>query len=471
MIYIALNRSISMKYPKDIEKKLPEIAQIVSSWPINKDLNEVLAWILQFDSNDIDIAIRIIRNLNVIGPNDLNRFLSIAYSKLKRYAKEKGKEINNDNTLYVTFGSAAKSGALVAYNFRCINGLSSAYFLSEDILDLVKLGKIKNLVLIDDIIASGGQSSALLQKVAEKAHSLNINNIYVLTAIGFREGIEKVASKQVAEVFSAVEYDKIDTVASLDCTLYDGMSYDSRESAREKLSSRYKILGYSGIGALIVFYYNTPNNTLGCIWNSSDGWIPLFERKTDMRNKGPELYTLDELVKNALGKDTEKPECNIYVEGKLEELFVQELANQNEQFGYGSVNVISIGPFYNKNLVTTLKSIAEKVSFVTTEKKESQTQHAKNILNTIDEADLTRMEDVMHFFDIEKIKESTIFGPLIDWLAVSEIEEEDKRFEYIENKLFNKYVSAYRISNMKELITNCATKEKINEFVDLVKKQ
>lgn len=94
-----------MKYPKYLENRLDEIKMIIKSWPIEKSLEEVMAWVLQFESNDYDLAIRVIKNLNVIGADDLNIALNVAYSKLLRHAQEKGSKISNENTLYMAIGN------------------------------------------------------------------------------------------------------------------------------------------------------------------------------------------------------------------------------------------------------------------------------------------------------------------------------------------------------------------------------
>ena len=290
-----------MKYPKYLETRKDEISKIISSWPVEKKVNEVMTWLLQFDSTDYDLAIRILCHMNVIGSEDLNSALAISYSKLLRHAAEKEVKINKENTIYIPFGSAGKSGAMIAYNFRMINGLNSAYFLSKDTIGLIKQGKIENLVLIDDIIASGEQSSSQVKEIAEKALSLGISNIFVITAIGFKDGISKLMETQMTDVFSAIEYDTSDTVRSLDADFYKGLPFETRKSYMDRLTGKYKGLGYKGIGALIAFYYNTPNCTLNSVWYSNDGWIPLFPRKHDLNNKAPELYEFEEL-KKMMGK-------------------------------------------------------------------------------------------------------------------------------------------------------------------------
>ena len=55
-----------MKYPKYLENRIEEISSVVKSWPVEKSLEEVMAWVLQFEKNDYDLALRVLKNLNVI---------------------------------------------------------------------------------------------------------------------------------------------------------------------------------------------------------------------------------------------------------------------------------------------------------------------------------------------------------------------------------------------------------------------
>lgn len=210
-----------MKYPKYLEARLSEIETVVGSWPMEKCISDVMSWILQFEPDHYDLALRVVNNLNVIGEQDLKTALSVAYSKLLRHAKDSGIKISKQNTLYMPIGSDGESGAMIAYHFRTINDLSSSYFMSAETMNLIKSGSILNLVLVDDIIATGEQSGEQLVEVANKARMLGIKNVYLVTAFGFRIGIDRLRDKQVADVFSAVEYDDKDTVMNLDSLFYD----------------------------------------------------------------------------------------------------------------------------------------------------------------------------------------------------------------------------------------------------------
>ncbi len=461
-----------MKYPKYLENRMGDITSIVNSWPVEKSIEEVMAWILQFEPSDYDLALRVLKNINVIGANDLNVALNVAYSKLLRHALEKGNKISNENTLYMPIGNDGKSGAMIAYNFRLINGLSSAYFFSKETLQFIKAGKIKNLVLLDDIIATGDQSSEQLTATAEKARTLGVQNIYLLTAIGYRAGIERLKETAVADVFSAIEYDECDTVMNFDSAFYDGLSHERRERYWESFSKYYKGYGYGTIGGLIVFYYNTPNSTVPMIWGSNDGWIPLFPRRFDLKNIGPELYELDELIKDTKDiQKVEKEECSIYVEGKTEELFIQCLAQSNGNFGYGSVNIVSIGPFYSESLIESLKKYSSKYFFVTDANLEEETGYIKSIKEATKNTQLSKIGNVMSYFDKEKILSSEYFLKVFGKGFVEDNLSGDALYSYLENRLIKRAPAIYRASNMMELISHCSIPEKVQEIVKIFQKE
>lgn len=467
-----------MKYPKYLESRLQEISTIVNNWHSEKTIEEVMSWILQFEPDHYDLAIRILRNLNYIGPDDLNIALSVAYSKLLRHAKEKGNKISLENTLYMPIGSDGKSGAMIAYNFRMINDLSSSYFMSEETFEFVKEGKIRNLVLIDDIIATGDQSGKQLKQMADKARTLGIANVYLVTAFGFRSGIDRLRDTEVADVFSAVEYDDKDTVMNLDALFYEGLPHDKRRQYWEAISKYYGGYGYVGqndntpIGGLIRFYYNTPNCTLNMIWGSNNGWIPLFERKHDKTIREPGLYTLTEFL-DTKNDDVQvsKQECSIYVEGKTEELFLQELAQRNNNFGYSSISIISIGPFVSDTLVEALKKYSKHVFFVTDEDLSLETEHVKIIKKVIDAQDLKSMGHTLNYFDISKIKNSERFTKVFGKDFISDTDDVQSLNTYLENRLIKHAPAVYKVDNMRELIDHCANEDKIKELISLFKKE
>ena len=436
-----------------------------------------MSWILQFEPDHYDLALRVINNLNVIGEHDLKIALNVAYSKLLRHAKDSGIKISKDNTLYMPLGSDGESGAMIAYHFRTINDLSSAYFMSAETMVLIKTGNIHSLVLVDDIIATGEQSGEQLVKIAEKARMLGIKNVYLVTAFGFRVGIDRLRDKQVADVCSAVEYDDRDTVMNLDALFYEGLSHNRRQQYKEAISKYYGGYGYIGtngspIGALMTFYYNTPNCSLSMIWANRNGWIPLFERKSDANVKKPEFYTPDEFLKTQNEEvSIAKDECAIYVEGKTEELFIQELASRNNSFGYKTLNILSIGPFVSDSLINALRKYSKRVFFVTDDDLEVETPHVKNIKEITKEVGIHSMGPTMSYFDIEKIKNSEYFIKIFGKDFVYDTEDKVALYNYLENRLIKKAPALYKSDNMRELFDNCIIEEKANELIEKFQKE
>ena len=117
-----------MRYPETLIDKLDRVKEIHNSWKSSIPFEDVVKWILQFDSEDYDLAIRIIEHINFLNFEDIKNALSIAYSKLIRQSIEKGTKITHRNTLFAGLGDNGKSGSMISYHFRAINELSEENF-------------------------------------------------------------------------------------------------------------------------------------------------------------------------------------------------------------------------------------------------------------------------------------------------------------------------------------------------------
>lgn len=454
-----------MKYPIEIEKNIKEIETIISSWPVRKNICDVINWVLQFDNEDFDLAFRILKHINIVGPEELNSALAISYSKLNRHAKNKDIKLSVTNTMYAAIGGASKSGAMISYNFRLINELSAANFLDEDSIKYIEEGKISNLVLVDDIIATGDQSSKELIEIAERVIPLGIKNIFVLTAVGFKSGLKKVQDTQLADVFSALEYDERDCVNSLDSEFYNGLPYNQRKLYFEKFS-KYKGLGYQGVGALIAFYYNTPNCTINSVWADSFGWIPLFQRISNIAGIDKHYPELDKALSKTPPKSPEVDGKNcltIFVEGKLEEIFFEYLGKKYNKFNLESLDVISIGPFYSEKLINSLKNISPNYVLIT-EKETEETAHSRRVKEVVCDNDLLVIDNITTYFDIDKIVESGQFNLNIE-------DETDDKFTYLELKLLKRVPASVRQENIEILTNNYLNEDKVNELIEEIKRK
>ena len=455
-----------MKYPRELEDKVKEIDTIIRGWPVEKSLREVMEWILQFETADFDLAIRIIRQLNVIGQKDFDGALKIAFSKLMRHGQEKNVNISNANTIYCPIGTAGKSGAMVAYHFRTVNNLASSHFLDEETLKMLKAGKIKNLVLVDDIIATGNQSKKSVEKIKPIAAAAGINNVYLLSIVGFREGIKTVQETGQVDVFSAFEYDEIDTMKSIDCSFLDGMPYKERRQAIKKISNKYKGQGYEGFGAFIAFYYNTPNCTLYSVSMDTEGWIPLFHRYRDLKGvEEPEFTELVKELENAKLGLEEMDECSIYTEEQITELFLTELAQKHDNFGFKSLRIVSIGPIRHKAVMNKYKNMTAKSIFVTDDElDDKKTPH-----DILQAKEVIAMGNVMKYFDVTEVLKSPLCSSLIGEKPIILMEPRLLNQDW-EMKLLKKVSPTQRVEVMRELVNNCVVNSEVKKLIEKIRK-
>lgn len=350
----------NMRYPKSIADEIESIAMVVATWPsdLGATVDDVLKWVLQFDDADVGLAMRVIRNLNVVGQRDIDRGLQIAFSKLVRKAVEKGSRITGINTLYAAMGDVGKSGAMIGYHLRRNSSISEENFLNEDTLVHVTEGRVDNIVLLDDVIGTGNQATEAIEELTEVVLPLGVKNIFVLSVCGMRGAIEEIEEKTKAYTFSAFEYDGIDTAASLDSSFYDGIAHEERDRLRQRLTAYGRIsyarnpLGFGGLGGLLVLPYNTPNFTLPIIWSDANQWIPLFRRVR--RVNGIQAYYKQ--FQKAVGDKASVPEpspqpetrptLTLFVEGKRDEAFFDEVVSGGALRGFegaDGVSVVSMG--------------------------------------------------------------------------------------------------------------------------------
>lgn len=107
---------------------LPKIEAVISKWPIKISLEHAIKWVMQFDTEDQPLAIRILEHIQVVGSKEVRDALEVAHAKLERMVSEKGSPIKRNNTLFAGIGNAAKSGGLIAYHYRVTADISENDF-------------------------------------------------------------------------------------------------------------------------------------------------------------------------------------------------------------------------------------------------------------------------------------------------------------------------------------------------------
>jgi hypothetical protein len=408
-----------MRYPKSIADEIESIENVVSTWPsdLGITVEDVLKWVLQFDDADISLAMRVIRNLNVVGQRDIDRGLQIAFSKLVRKAVEKGSRITGVNTLYAAMGDVGKSGAMIGYHLRRNTSISEENFLNEDTFAHVTEGRVENIVLLDDVIGTGNQATEAIEELTEVVLPLGVKNIFVLSVCGMRGAIEEIEEKTKAYTFSAFEYDGIDTAASLDSSFYEGVAHEERDRLRQRLTAYGRIsyarnpLGFGGLGGLLVLPYNTPNFTLPIIWSDANQWIPLFRRVR--RVNGIQAYYKQfqkavgekASVPEPISQPESRPAVTLFVEGKRDEAFFDEVVSSGALHGFedaDGVSVVSMGSNVAPDRLVELLVATNPNSVFIVDSDRYGTGRAHERLRGL--APVVLLEpSYFRFFDLEKI--------------------------------------------------------------------
>lgn len=378
--------------PFSLRSLQPRIEAAVGSWPIRLSLDHAVKWVMQFDSDDYLLAVRVLENLHVLGLGDIRSTLEVAHTKLLRSAAGKGVPIKRNNTLYAGIGSAAKSGSLIAYHYRIAAEIPEDDFLSGDDEQNLDLRQIENIVLVDDVIGTGKTVTSEVTHIAEEVYALSpTRNIFVLTIAGYEDGIKNVVESTGATVVCALEYGVRDTVAALDGAFFDGLPVVERSAALDRLkhycrSISTSELGHGGVGGLLVFDHNTPNTTLPIVWHSGKGWLPLFQRSRKIPGAAKILKSVRDEREQANAKSQpirrQDVELTLFVEGRIDEIFVDRLKLKlglASRLAVREIAAVALGGLYqSERLLELLKSARKHAVFIFDNDDNSQRAAIRN---------------------------------------------------------------------------------------------
>lgn len=364
--------------PSALRAYVPKIESAISKWPVKITLEHAIKWVMQFDAEDQPLAVRILEHLHVLGSKEVRDALEVAHAKLERMVSEKGAPIKGNNTLFAGIGNAAKSGGLIAYHYRVAVEIPENNFFLPDEEKGLDLSKIENIVLVDDVIATGKTIEKEVRNIAEEIYTLSkTRNVFVLTVAGYEEGIIHITNETGASVVCALEYTSKDTVSNLDASFYKDMPVSDRNTNLDRIKRYCKSistseLGFGGVGGLLVFDHNTPNTTLPIIWHNGNSWLPLFPRASRIPGAAKVLKSAENERKN----DTKMPDSKafvkigeasltLFVEGKIDETFVDCMRQKydlRERIGVKEVKAIALGGIYQSDRLLDLLQTSQKLA-------------------------------------------------------------------------------------------------------------
>jgi len=273
----------------------------------------IISWLKQFDTDDhIDCALKILENFKMLNREDTVSAIRVFIAQNPRFS----------GATVVPFGDAKDSGVIQGYFVSDLVGHEISRCCAID--DAVR-NKAKQIIFVDDFIASGGQASdilaagfgidALRRSLGEQRemfgddvieHLASCEVAFVFTA-GWSDGVEVV--KQLARdlKLNAVVYRHLDesalpfafegVLSDVDHQIVESFRNRCREIGAELIKSDgeadgkaedqdkmdQRALGYGNRAMLLASPFNVPAQTLTAIWLRGRvkgvDWQPLMLRR------------------------------------------------------------------------------------------------------------------------------------------------------------------------------------------------
>lgn len=470
--------------PSNLSILVERIQEAIKHWPVNVSLDHAIRWVLQFEAEDYALAVRILEHIDVLGSSHIRSALEVAHTKLLRKISEKGSPLKGDNTLFAAIGSSAKSGSLIAYHYRVTANISENNFVESDEEEHLDLSKIENIVLVDDVVGSGKTIAKEVKRVAEEVYTLlRSQNIFILTVAGYSDGIKRIVDETGATVVTALEYNSNDTVSNPDAVFFNGMPVAERHMTLEKIK-RYcrnistSSLGHMELGGLLVFDHNTPNTTLPIIWSDSKGWLPLFPRAGKIIGAAKLLKSAEKEREKTSGSksggvtltDRSSSELTLFVEGKVDEIFVDYLSKKQDlpgRLGVASIKAIALGGLYQSpRLLELLRTSKKHVVFLLDNDEHSK--RASTRLASLEGVEVMHLNPTfISILDLEKIySQRELFPNLPDHFSTV---DDEKWLHEVELAVIKRGPVSANSDRISQVIDEFLDPQKYNTFVEDLK--
>lgn len=238
------------------------------------------SWLEQIPTAHRPTVMTLIKNLDYYSHNTVNDWLKQLHLKLLEHGN-----ISINNTIYGFIKS--KYGITNSSNdywmeYRIINDLNKNTCVENmDAIDDEEWESIHNIIFIDDFSGSGKSLVDELKKHPERYRGKTIFFITINIMFAAIERISDYSKRNGLEIIiiSAFRQKKA----------FDRGLFGDETAAKDEIDSMSKrigipkneIMGFKKSQALVAFYNNTPNNTLGFIRYNTDGYTAPFPRKDD----------------------------------------------------------------------------------------------------------------------------------------------------------------------------------------------
>jgi len=289
---------------EQLKVKPIEIVDLISQWGskqykgqgISED--KVRAWLDQFEGVKAQRAMfSILKNLKYYSDGTIRSALKGIDGTIKRslpqYIRDSARAKRSDIAVSYLDGPT-KSGGRFAKFFA-----DEAFIYQENVIEkgkliktLEKSNEIKALVFVDDLVATGDQSSENIEFIdrilAPVVKRKNIK-VFFVAALAYIDGWKKIEN-QLSKLSIQLETHACEILDASNKCFGEESSIFPDEHDREfakSIALRYGTklqkdnpLGYGNLQLAIVFEQSCPNDSLPILWSEAtdNSWLPLFIR-------------------------------------------------------------------------------------------------------------------------------------------------------------------------------------------------
>ena len=260
----------------------------LEKWKDSSELDERLmrfdenfeSWLKQIPTENQALVLTLVQHLEYYSHKAINKWLAELHKQLIEQAS-----ISDENTIFAFIKSEyGKSNSSNDYwtEYKAINRINTNICIENlEVLDSDDWSFIENIVFIDDFSGTGESFIKELRKDVDRYKNKSIYFITIDIMYSAISAIEQFASENDLKIFvlSSFKQEK-----AFERDLFD--DNETSEAELVSVSKRFKIpereiLGFKNSQALVAFYNNTPNNTLGIVRYATENYTSLFPRKND----------------------------------------------------------------------------------------------------------------------------------------------------------------------------------------------
>ncbi len=234
-------------------------------------------WIKQIPENNRETVLTLIQNLEYYSHRTTNYWLKNLHSQLL----QKG-NITDENTIYVFIKSKyGKSNSSNDYwtEYKSLNCINSNICITDiEDLEPEDFKYIENVVFIDDFSGSG---KTFLDEIKKNPSIYKEKNIYFITINIMYKAVKAIEEYSETNGLNIILLSALKQEKAFERRLFSNDSDAKREIKEMSLEFKIpedEVMGFKKSQALIAFYNNTPNNTLGFIRYDTDTYNSIFPR-------------------------------------------------------------------------------------------------------------------------------------------------------------------------------------------------